>query len=84
MTTKMISKMNNAKIVTSETRPHFVQIEVSKSDLLKFAEISGEQIQMFAWDNAPHIAVTAKDNITIFFFTNEIFTDDEKNIIKIV
>ena len=71
--TRIISKMDNAKIIASETRPHFVQIEVSKSDLLKFAEISGEPVQMFAWD-VPHVCVTAKDNITLFFFTNEILS----------
>lgn len=78
-----ISKVNTLGVFTSTTRPHFVQIEVSKNDLLKFAEISGEPVQMFAWD-VPHVSVTAKDDITLFFFTNEIFNDDEKNIIQIV
>jgi hypothetical protein len=74
---------DNEKIITSETRPRFLQIEVSKNNLLKIAKASGEPVQMFAWD-VPHVCVTAKDNITLFFFTNEAFNDNEKSIIKIV
>jgi hypothetical protein len=67
--------------------PHIsiVQVEVTKEKLLEIHKESKEPIEKYAWDNAPFVSFYAQDKtIILFFFTNEIFTDDEKNIIKIV
>lgn len=70
---------------TSIVRISIIQLEVSKEKLLEIHKESKEPIEKYAWDDAPFVSFYAQDKtIILFFFTNESFTDAEKNIIQIV